>query len=118
MSKIRIEQFNAVVDGINEDEAWGGVEAFLMREFADSEGILDQAGYDAALAQVQADESEKISGPRAFIAAAQAELDYLDTTIPLIDSMTAVQVRSVVERLARENREIIRALLYVARRLT
>lgn len=45
------------------------------------------------------------------------EIAYLDSTIPNIDTMTAVQVRDVVKRLAQENRQIIKALLYLARHL-
>lgn len=49
--------------------------------------------------------------------AASSELDYLDTTIPTIDTMTDVQVRDVVKRLAQENRQMIRAWQYVLNRL-
>lgn len=45
------------------------------------------------------------------------ELAYLDTTIPQIDTMTSVQVRDVVKRLAQENRQIIKAFRYLFDRL-
>lgn len=41
------------------------------------------------------------------------ELDYLNTTIPQIDTMTAAQVRDVVKRLAQENRQIIKAMKHL-----
>lgn len=60
---------------------------------------------------------ERTDTTQAFIDQAQAELTYLDATIPAIDAMTVAQVRDVVKRLAQENRAIIKALLYLAKRL-
>lgn len=54
---------------------------------------------------------------KGMLATAQAEIDYLDTTIPTIDAMTATQVRSVVKRLSQENRQIIKALIRLAYRV-
>ena len=45
------------------------------------------------------------------------EIDWLDTTIPLIDGMDAAQLQTVIKRLAQENRYMLRAWQYVARRL-
>lgn len=47
----------------------------------------------------------------------ETELTWLDSNIPNIDAMTATQVRSVVKRLAQENREIIKAFRYIIRKL-
>lgn len=46
-----------------------------------------------------------------------AELAWLDTTIAGIDAYTAAQVRDVVKRLCRENRDIFKALRCVVRKL-
>lgn len=48
---------------------------------------------------------------------AAGEIDYLQTTIPTIDAMTAGQVRSVVKRLAQENLAIIKGLRYLVKNL-
>ena len=45
------------------------------------------------------------------------EIDWLDTTIPLINGMDAAQLQAVIKRLAQENRYILRAWQYVARKL-
>lgn len=45
------------------------------------------------------------------------EIDYLDTTIPDIESMTMPQALAVVKRLAQENRQVLRAFKYFANRL-
>jgi NCAIR mutase (PurE)-related protein len=54
---------------------------------------------------------------RGLAGAIQAELDYLEATIPSIDAMTAAQVRAVVKRLAQENLSILKLLRYVYRRM-
>jgi NCAIR mutase (PurE)-related protein len=54
---------------------------------------------------------------RGLAGAIQAELDYLEATIPGIDAMTAAQVRAVVKRLAQENLSVLKLLRYVYRRL-
>lgn len=51
-------------------------------------------------------------------AKAANELDWLDTTIPLIDSMNGAQVRDVVKRLAQENRQIIRAFKHLFNKIS
>jgi hypothetical protein len=52
-----------------------------------------------------------------LLGAAEAELEWLDENIPLIGTMNAVQVRTVVNRLAQENRQMIRAWRYVLNRM-
>jgi hypothetical protein len=54
---------------------------------------------------------------RELAGAIQAELDYLETTIPGIGGMNTAQVRSTVERLAKENRNIIKLLVYLSSHL-
>lgn len=48
---------------------------------------------------------------------ADAEIGWLNETIPQIDTMAAVQVRDVVKRLAQENLRQIKAWKYIFRRL-
>ena len=48
---------------------------------------------------------------------ATAEIEWLDETIPNIQTMTGAEVRDVVHRLAREQREELRAWRYIFRRL-
>lgn len=48
---------------------------------------------------------------------ATAEIEWLDETIPLISTMTGAEVRDVVHRIAREQREELRAWRYILRRL-
>ena len=45
------------------------------------------------------------------------EIDWLDTTIPLIDGMDAAQLQAVIKRLAQENRYMLRAWQYATRKL-
>lgn len=49
---------------------------------------------------------------------AASEIQWLNDTIPQIDTMTAAQVRDVVKRLAQENLRQINAWRYIFRRLT
>lgn len=77
-------------------------------------GAEAQTLIDAGYVNEDVNESRDFS---ATIAQINGELDYLNATIPNIDTMTAAQVRSVVKRLAQENREILKALRWVARRL-
>lgn len=46
-----------------------------------------------------------------------AEIEWLNDTIPQIDTMTAAQVRGVVKRLAQENLRQIKAWRYIFNRL-
>lgn len=46
-----------------------------------------------------------------------AEIQWLSEIIPGIDTMTATEVRDVVKRLAKQNRQMIKAWRYVIRRL-
>jgi len=48
---------------------------------------------------------------------ASAEIDWLDATIPNVDTMTGEEVRGVVKRLAQENLQTIKAWRYILRRL-
>jgi hypothetical protein len=48
---------------------------------------------------------------------AQSEIDYLDATIPNIDTMSQAEIVVVVKRLAQENRQMLRAWRYVINRL-
>lgn len=48
---------------------------------------------------------------------AAVEIEWLDETIPNIPTMTGAEVRAVVHRLAREQREELRAWRYIFRRL-
>lgn len=50
-------------------------------------------------------------------AAIADELAWLDDNIPLIGTMNAAQVRAVVGRLARENRQILRGMRYLANKV-
>lgn len=80
---------------------------------------LAQARADADTGTTGATEREDIlpNNIRAFLETAQAEVDYLDTNIPSILTLTTVpQLRVAVERLARENRQIIKALIRLAYR--
>jgi hypothetical protein len=52
-----------------------------------------------------------------LLTAAGDELDWLDATIPDIDTMNSSAVQGVVKRLAQENRQQIRAWRYVINRL-
>lgn len=52
---------------------------------------------------------------KALADAVDAEIDWLNATIPNIDTMTALEVRAVVKRLAQENREMMKAWRYVLR---
>ena len=82
--------------------------------------IDNQAAVDAALASGELPDTEtrrRVLAIDEFILKAQNELDYLDVTIPAIPAMTVTEVRDVVERMARENRAVIRALIYLARDL-
>lgn len=44
---------------------------------------------------------------------ADSEIDWLNTTIPTIGSMNVSQALATIERLARENRALIKALKYL-----
>lgn len=48
---------------------------------------------------------------------AATEVEWLNETIPLIPTMTGAEVRDVVHRIAKEQREELRAWRYVFRRL-
>jgi len=48
---------------------------------------------------------------------ANAEIDWLETNIPLVDDMTLEELRAFLKRVARENQETIRAWRYLFRRL-
>lgn len=90
-------------DGITSPADW------LAANGAEAQALID-AGYVS-------DEVNERRDFGATIDQINAEIDYLNTTIPAIDTMTAAQVRDVVKRLAQENREILKALRWVARRL-
>lgn len=91
---------------------WGGVEP-LVHDPEDGiesyDPTVDDPGYLAFL-QSRLDFD-------ALFASADNEIAWLDSTIPNISTMTAVEVRAVVERLARENREMIKAWRYLFNRL-
>lgn len=48
---------------------------------------------------------------------ADAEIDWLETNIPLVDDMTLEELRTFLKRVARENQEEIKAWRYLFRRL-
>lgn len=76
-----------------------------------------RADLDTGLAGATGErEDVLVNDIKGMLATAQAEIDYLDTTIPTVDAMTAAQVRTVVKRLAQENRQIIKALIRLAYR--
>jgi hypothetical protein len=120
---IYIKQFDAIVHGTNETDAWDGVYSFLRSL------NLTQADYDAALAQVQTDENSHLD-LNYLLDQIAGELTYLDnqiatygTTIPTIDTMTTAQVRAVVkilaqtvQRLLMEEKAELRAWKYVIMR--
>jgi len=79
-----------------------------------------------SLAQMRADADTTIIGSdpgeaiipneyKAIAKQARNEIDFLETTIPNIDSMTAVQVRDVVKRLAQENLRMLKAILQLGK---
>lgn len=84
-----------------------------VQSFLDAEADALWAGASAQAKVVDSDQVD-FAG---VIGDIQTEIDYLNLTIPLIDTMTAVQVRDVVKRLAQENRGILRALRWVAKRI-
>lgn len=69
---------------------------------------FDPAAEGAAEAQASADR-------RGIITELTNEIDWLDGVIPQVDTMTAAQVRGLAKRLAQENRQIIRILVFLAR---
>lgn len=115
------------VTGLQITYAVGADTRFLWLSNEDIEGL--SAAQIRTLAQERVDLDTGLAGENSeredvlpnylkdAILTAQAEIDYLDTTIPTIDAMTAAQVRSVVKRLALENRQIIKALVRLAFRV-
>lgn len=65
----------------------------------------------------QAAEDAEHSNRKTVATQLETELAWLDTNIPLIDGMTATQVRSVVKRLAQESRGIIQILVWLEKHL-
>ena len=92
--KIEIKQFGAIIE--NDIDAWPAVEAYLTIQFTDSNGILDQTGYDAALAQVQADEALRASTESASTGAKQW---YLDNNASLLFELTIPELQVEIETL-------------------
>jgi NCAIR mutase (PurE)-related protein len=80
-----------------------------------TQGDAMAADFDPAAEQAALDAERDTR--RGLAGAIQAELDYLEATIPGVDAMTAAQVRSVVKRLAQENLSILKLLRYVYRRM-
>jgi hypothetical protein len=84
--------------------------AWLAAHSAEAQAAIDVGVYneDAAIRKVDFDDlADKI----------ESEIAWLDVTIPMIDSMTAAQVRDTVKRLAQENQRMLRAWRYVLRHL-
>lgn len=76
---------------------------------ADRDPTLDDPRYtDRILERTQA----RIDAG-ALLSQLAAELDWLDETIPAIESMTLAELRAVLKRLAQENRKQLAAWRYV-----
>lgn len=103
---------------VNEDrfevKEWHGVEPPIHDPHADPpilshDPTLDDPGYPA-FRQSRIDLV-------ALADKADAEIEWLNETIPNIPTMTGAEVREVVLRIAREQREELRAWRYIFRRL-
>lgn len=78
-----------------------------------------RADLDTGLAGASSERDDVlVNDLKGMVATAQAEIDYLEATIPTMDTMTVAQVRTVVKRLSQENKGIIKALIRLAFRTT